>query len=432
MEMMVTHKTSITQKIQHSPWFSERFNEHVQSMTENPASSTAARIRNLSAAKHRFHSLQDPVSRAILFMESLLMVAMEASIVRKGRAEGTAADQWLDWVDEELLLTLGMLGDAGDEAGQFINFWDTSDYDTASIGIECHKFVHNIDCLFVKGHCMKHGFAKYTPRLLQLGSAKVKRVASPGGLPADLVEMCLARLRCWVKLAVSVVQAEFPSWEILQAFSVFGLSRKKNTAVSQLGTVQTENLRRLDTLCGVDHNALRAQFLDVLPMATHVHQSGDVDNVEAWRVALRRLQVAHSNVQGSHPIDAMLPVFARYAAWAGCSTSGQERVHAKQDWLFTTRRRCMSAALERDEIKLGADVKPEEVVAVLNRAQQLWSAHYGLIRRVTQRRLDCGVPKARDPSTKHIHVQCGPNVGQSTRRGCLPGSRRSGKTMGIP
>lgn len=122
-----------------------------------------------------------------------------------------------------------MMGDAGDEAGLFLLFWDNRSYDTANIGAECRKFVHRIDWLFVRGNCMNLGYSKFMlgflsqVRLLKFGD-KEKAIGSPTPLHADMIDRCLGRLRCWVSLAVQVVQAEFPSWEILQSFSIFTLA----------------------------------------------------------------------------------------------------------------------------------------------------------------------------------------------------------------
>ena len=251
MGRIVSNTQSISQKIQNSTWFSDRFNDHISSMQENPASTTSTRIRNLSAAKHRFQSLQEPVSRCILFMEALLMVLVEASALRSDRVEGVAAAEFLDWVDDERLVVFGMLGDAGDEAGQFIRFWDSTGYDTADIGVECARFVHHIDWLFVKGNCVNHGFAKYMidflsePRVLPLRGGKTKRIGRIGGPSPEVVLRALARLRCWVALAICVVKAEFPSWDILQAFSIFRLSDSAESSASHAGTPSSQHERSL-------------------------------------------------------------------------------------------------------------------------------------------------------------------------------------------
>ena len=56
LQMVILHRNSITQKIQNSSWFSQRFQRHVQDMQSNPVPSAAGRLRNLSAAKHRLRN----------------------------------------------------------------------------------------------------------------------------------------------------------------------------------------------------------------------------------------------------------------------------------------------------------------------------------------------------------------------------------------
>jgi hypothetical protein len=232
------------------------------------------------------------------------------------------------------------------------------------------------------------------PHLIQYDGNKTKCIGKPGGIADDVKERCLAHLRCWASLAVAVVRSEFPSLEILQTFSIFDLSGDRDGGVSDQ-RVREENATRLSKVCEVDGQAFLTQFDDVRPMAMQAYKSGNTSNVEAWRTELRRLKTGHTYVRRNHPIDALLAVFVRYAAWSGCSTSGQERVHSKQDWLFTARRRCMSADLERDEIRIVAHCTPEEQDDVLMRAQQHWTSTYGFIRKRTRRKINCGKPLAK-------------------------------------
>ena len=111
-------------------------------------------------------------------------------------------------------------------------------------------------------------------------------------------------------------------------------------------------MRRLAKLVGVEPVALQSQLDDLWHIATSVKKDGRLSNVESWLSALRRVRGSHTYVKQSRPYYAILEVLARYASWSGCCTSDQERVHSKQNWLFTARRRCMSESLARDETKL--------------------------------------------------------------------------------
>lgn len=156
------------------------------------------------------------------------------------------------------------------------------------------------------------------------------------------------------------------------------------------------NLARLAKVCKVSEERLAAQFADVQPMAATAYagfSQKDASSMEAWQKALVRLAKSQAVVRRAHPTDALRAVFLRYAAWSGTTTSGQEHVHSKMDWVLTARRRCMSMELERDEIKLLCDSCPP-YTNLIEDAQRIWQKCYGLARRPSDnKRLDTGLPK---------------------------------------
>ena len=388
-------KQSVVQQIQHSTWFSGRFNALIQDLADSPIASTAARIRSLSAAKHRFRSRQTPLSRAVLFMEALLAGSVEAAYTRQGRAEGTSAALWLEWIDAERLLTLGLLADSGDEGSQLIDFFDSEAYDISEVSDRCSRFVHHIDHLFVQGHCLEQGYTQFmveflsSPRVLRWHNhAKVLECAS-----ADTITRCLNRMRCWVALAIATIKAEFPGWHVLQAFRVFGCQPETRSAVGNQSSQVKEPLTILAKVFGVDPMQLQQEYSDVLPLAQHIARSDRVSNVDAWTRALKKLQTSQWQVRKSHPVGAILPVFNRYAAWQGCSTSGQERTHAKQQVLLSKQRRSMGNLRERDETKLYTDLEEKDLPTIIAIARTIWSRTCGVPRQPSQSRIDAGVPK---------------------------------------
>ena len=391
-------KQSIVQQIQHSTWFSQRFNTLIQDLADSPIASTASRIRSLSAAKHRFRSRQTPLSRAVLFMEALLAVSVEATYTRQGRAEGTSAAMWLDWVDAERLFTLGLLADSGDEGSQLIDFFDAEAYDISEVSDRCSRFVHHIDHLFVQGKCVEQGYTQFmvdflsVPRVLRWhNQSKVLDC-----LTAVATTRCLNRMRCWVALAIATINAEFPSWHVLQAFRIFGCQPETRSVsvVANQSPEAKEPLTVLAKVFGVDPMQLQQEYSDVLPVAQHIARSDRASNLDAWLAALKKLQASRW-AKKSHPLGAILPVFHRYAAWQGCSTSGQERTHAKQQLLLSKQRRSMQPLRERDETKLFVDLEETDLPKIIAAAQRIWSETYGAsrLRLPAQSRIDAGVPK---------------------------------------
>ena len=58
------------------------------------------------------------------------------------------------------------------------------------------------------------------PRLL-VSKGKLYQIGCDGDPPQDEIDEAYAHIQSWVVLAISVVRAEFPSWGIMQAFSIF-------------------------------------------------------------------------------------------------------------------------------------------------------------------------------------------------------------------
>ncbi len=129
----------------------------------------------------------------------------------------------------EHALTLAMLSDAADEAMSITRLCNTETADSAALHTELSRFLRRIDVLFVAGKCTE--VPGYTSLMLDVlsrvrvwilpaakGRTKVIRsIGVHGGVPAEMVERCMNRLRCWLRLARSALEAEFPSFELVQA-----------------------------------------------------------------------------------------------------------------------------------------------------------------------------------------------------------------------
>ena len=154
-----------------------------------------------------------------------------------------------------------------------------------------------------------------------------------GGAPApEVVARCLARMCGWVRLCKEILAAEFPQFELMQAFSCFRLThmaeRRTSDAESERLVLQ-EKLTKLARIVKLDSNCLSAEFYDHLPHSPVRLRAGP-----GWHVVLRR--VAGCSEQGpagarpeklAHPSDTLVKVLVRMASW-GVSTSGVEQSFA--------------------------------------------------------------------------------------------------------
>ena len=128
------------------------------------------------------------------------------------------------------------------------------------------------------------------------------------GVDDGVVQRCLDRMRCWAKLAVEVVRAEFPHHSLFNAMQVFALRAERDQAVD-LGEAASIHFQRLAQVFGVNGAALRDQLARHRPVAEQILQEGGLKSRDAWLQAMKRMQAAGS------PSDHLSPVLWRYLAW---------------------------------------------------------------------------------------------------------------------
>ena len=90
----IAGKHSITSTIQHSGVVAHKFQQHCQAMESAPR--TAKRLKNLSLAKHRFDSVEKPLSRFCLYLDAFLLTAisLSASPTSQLRERGKGFLEW--------------------------------------------------------------------------------------------------------------------------------------------------------------------------------------------------------------------------------------------------------------------------------------------------------------------------------------------------
>ena len=144
-EGLVLSKGAIAQRIHYSGLFRERFRQAVAQMSQQ----LCGRIRDLSAAKHRFTSYALPFRRAALFFLPLLRVA-QSILDERGPAspEGQDAQTWLESVDNESALQLALMADAADEVLILNRFFDKNKYDKAEVCGTLKEFLVRAKWLF--------------------------------------------------------------------------------------------------------------------------------------------------------------------------------------------------------------------------------------------------------------------------------------------
>eukprot|EP00959_Pyramimonas_sp_CCMP1952_P461076 9480984-Pyramimonas_sp.AAC.1 len=100
------------------------------------------------------------------------------------------------------------------------------------------------------------------------------------GSPSDSdIDQSFDHMKSWIKLAREEVRAEFPDFEIAQAFSIFCTSGA--IAQSHLNEFD-KRCKRLSLFSGVDAEYLKQQILRIRPLAILEARSKLKSDQEAW------------------------------------------------------------------------------------------------------------------------------------------------------
>lgn len=374
---------SFLKMVESSDVFLERFHDLVGRLGEdNPTPASAGSIRSVKAAKHRFESSQKPLARFCLYVDAFLTLACEIMRLRQNKAEAQRAETFIVGLDSEFLLTIALLADAGDESTIHLRFFDTESYDAAKIGRTCEEFRHRIDYLFVQEHVKQIGFTKHMlaylrkPRCFFLPRKELKSVGSVDGVTPETWRHAISRMQNWVVLALEVLAAEFPDWQVLYSMEIFDLGKYRQ---GREHDVNDRHVRRLARAIDVDAGKLKSQFADFLPQALGLKRSSkSLSNLEAWRSAIFR-QFTSKSSKLRHPQDVLARLFCRYAAWCGCTTSGIEQLLSKvKTWLVSKRRNKMLPQTEEDNVKVVCeDLEKYNLNELVEECQEIWANHYG-------------------------------------------------------
>ena len=262
---------------------------------------------------------------------------------------------------------------------------------------EIANYRRKIEYLFVQGGCLTVvGYTRYAIDALRRVRTYVVRgrtvsFGCPDGPPAAMLRDCLERMHGWCAVAYSTLEAEFPSFELIQSFSVFSLVRSSsaNDMAEAGALLRGERLSRLAETFGVDAGQLKAEVFDHRPLALAFMRSNDCTAMEAWRTTTQRTR-GTSKALKRHPSAALHPVLIRWLTFM-CTTSQAERGFAKM--LHTLRPPPSNASqdTEADAAKCVLDYVASEEQAVIEAARKIWVERYGRPRIPSGIRLDQGV-----------------------------------------
>ena len=335
-ETVVMNSSSICQRIQHSHDLRAMYAANVQQYVPGAFKNS----KGLGAAKHRYESWAKPFAMVVMTLPALIRTAEEISFIRVGKQEGKDADDFLNFLNAERVLQLGMMADGSDEAFILIRVFDDEETDPAMQSDELWMFRRRLELLFGARAARCFSLPGYTKAACDFLESRVHVVKQRGkaistfggpGSVEQVKQTCLARMQEWAKLCDYIIAAEFPDFDLIHAFWVFNVTgRRAKTGhgyfnddpamVAACATERAAVFNRLATAFGVDEVALTEQFNTCLPIARHRATVLGCSNGEAWKFAAKR-------VARRMTMDSLVTVLQRYLGF-GMSTTGVEHTFA--------------------------------------------------------------------------------------------------------
>ena len=155
----VSGKESFSQKIQHSPLYQQWYQQSLQEggLTEAKPSS------NLSAAKHRFASYLNPLTKICKHMPAMIQVCHKIATVRSDSAAGWASRLLQNFTGKKAVL-LGLIADAASSCGDLTRWLDTESVDICEVNSQVYSFVCTLRTLFGAQQVLK--LPTYTKHVL--------------------------------------------------------------------------------------------------------------------------------------------------------------------------------------------------------------------------------------------------------------------------
>lgn len=249
-------------------------------------------VSNLRSAKHRFESFIKPLARVVLYVEAFTHTALRIIAERGREAAAMDARNFLLTITDEKLVQAALMADAADEAGQLIRECEGDGWDTAQMLQIVEHFKARVSFLFDDGGVLRtQSFTCYMLQYLSLSHTWVVdnqqySVGSRQGVPPHIIAQCVDRMKAWKQVAFSIVESEFPNFQIYSSFCVFNLPDKSSSKVDMNDAVLDESFRRLARTFSVDVAALKREHEDHVHLAARLKVTQHLNNAEAWSQAL--------------------------------------------------------------------------------------------------------------------------------------------------
>eukprot|EP00435_Cladocopium_sp_Y103_P048565 s89_g14.t1 len=310
----VTGKDSFAQKIQHSPLYMQWW----QAAKQGDESFTDGG-KNLSAAKHRFSSYFNPLSKISKNLHEMVQVCHKIATVR-GDSSAAWASRLLQNFSGKKAVLLALVADAACTCQDLTRSLDQEGTDICQLNLQVQIFVASLRTLFGAKQVLR--LPTYTKHVLD----ELRRT------PIAILHGCAREVTIsdrdeWAAASEIVVATEFPSWDIVASFDAFALD---GAAAKIRDRPEAEKcLDKLAHVFGVNQQKLHEQFTAFLPTASALQKQAGLDNRTAWSQALNRVQERKSmRNRRPHAELRKAAVICAFLAWTN-SSSGVEQLFSQ-------------------------------------------------------------------------------------------------------
>ncbi|CAK0889058.1 unnamed protein product [Prorocentrum cordatum] len=396
---LITESSSIAQLIQHSDDLRAIYTECSRKSSTKVVSST---FSNMRAAKRRFESMCTPLSRICLDWEACFSFLARVVVERQGTGDRAFrfAKSCLINIDEELMLQAAMLADAADECMCLIRFFDTPEPDSALVCKQVADFTEVVHKLFCDGHVFTvEGHTQVCLKFLQdathfMADGELRSVGGPRAVTAALRDRVLRRMTAWAHLAVQVVRAEHPDFEIISSFCCFDLNSWVDQTARDFrrhGRPKhfDESLGRIASSIGLSLEGLISEYFDSGRFARSHFLQKKSSNLEAWRWALRSTSSAASRKR--HVASNLEMALVVYSCFTSSDSIIEHNFSRIQSFLGDQRLNAAETVESDTVVVLLSEPQFDDVV--LERAKDTWKELYKSARDPTEARSDKGAPR---------------------------------------
>ncbi len=337
---------------------------------ESDCKAVSTKFGHMRAAKHRIETHVSPLSRCCLDPDAVMGFAQKLSILKRGQSQGKSMSTFLITINGELWLLAAMMTDGAVEAMELLRFLDTENAPVADLCEKVTAFLDHITWMFFQGGVFK--VKGHTSFIIQWYQSRTHHFVvngtgrAFGGMPfsQDQLNNALKHLQSWVHLSRHTLEAEFPSFSIINALTAFRLPKNANARVDLAMTDEvTVRLQRLAN--AFKQPTLIAEYRRHWPTALRCYAESSFlcCYYDAWR---KSMELIGGNSNGLGFVVCRGDTFAPI-------TSGVEQSFAKVDAALGKNRLNANSTSESLMVALLVQKFTEaDLDDLANRAQQTW------------------------------------------------------------